>query len=35
MDMFGLTTADLDPLVDGQEGVASFFGQVDGPLMFI
>jgi peroxiredoxin family protein len=35
MEMFGLTTDDLDPLVDDQEGVASFFMQVDGPLTFI
>ncbi|MGZ4146735.1 MAG: DsrE/DsrF/DrsH-like family protein [Actinomycetota bacterium] len=35
MDMFGLTTEELDPLVDGQEGVASFFMDVDGPLTFI
>jgi peroxiredoxin family protein len=35
MEMFGLTTDDLDPLVDDQEGVASFFLDVDGPLTFI
>jgi peroxiredoxin family protein len=35
MEMFGLTTEDLDPLVDGQEGVASFMADVDGPLTFI
>jgi peroxiredoxin family protein len=35
MDMFGLAAADLDPLVDGQEGVASFFMDVDGPVTFI
>jgi peroxiredoxin family protein len=35
MEMFGLTVEDLDPLVDGQEGVASFFMDVDGPVVFI
>jgi peroxiredoxin family protein len=35
MEMFGLATDDLDPLVDGQEGVASFFMNVDGPVTFI
>ncbi|HZD17715.1 MAG TPA: DsrE/DsrF/DrsH-like family protein [Actinomycetota bacterium] len=35
MEMFGLTEEDLDPLVDGQEGVASFFMDVDGPVTFI
>jgi peroxiredoxin family protein len=35
MEMFGITTDDLDPLVDGQEGVASFFLDVDGPVTFI
>jgi peroxiredoxin family protein len=35
MEMFGLTTEDLDPLVDDQEGVASFFMDVDGPVTFI
>lgn len=35
MEMFGLTVDDLDPLVDGQEGVASFFMDVDGPVTFI
>ncbi len=35
MEMFGLTTDDLDPLVDDQEGVASFFLEVDGPVTFI
>ncbi len=35
MDMFDLTTDDLDPLVDDQEGVASFFMDVDGPVTFI
>jgi peroxiredoxin family protein len=35
MEMFGITTEDLDPLVDDQEGVASFFMDVDGPVAFI
>ena len=35
MEMFELTVADLDPLVDDQEGVASFFLDVDGPVTFI
>ena len=35
MEMFGLATDDLDPLVDGREGVASFFMNVDGPVTFI
>lgn len=35
MEMFGLTVQNLDPLVDGQEGVASFFMDVDGPVTFI
>lgn len=35
MDMFGLEVADLDPLVDGQEGVAAFFLHAGGPVTFI
>ncbi len=35
MEMFGLAVEDLDPLVDGQEGVASFFMDADGPVTFI
>ncbi len=35
MEMFAIEVEDLDPLVDGQEGVASFFMDVDGPLTFI
>ena len=31
----GSRSRTLDPLVDGQEGVASFFMDVDGPLTFI
>jgi peroxiredoxin family protein len=35
MDMFGLEVADLDPLVDGQEGVAAFFLHAGGAVTFI
>lgn len=35
MEMFGIGVDDLDPLVDDQEGVASFFMDVDGPVTFI
>ncbi len=35
MEMFGLQVGDLDPLVDDQQGVASFFMNVDGPVTFI
>ena len=35
MEMFGLEVGDLDPLVDDQRGVASFFMNVDGPVTFI
>lgn len=35
MEMFGLEVADLDPLVDGQEGVAGFFLHADGSVTFI
>jgi peroxiredoxin family protein len=35
MEMFGLEVGDLDPLVDDQHGVASFFMEVDGPVTFI
>jgi peroxiredoxin family protein len=35
MEMFGLRVEDLDPLVDDQEGVASFFMDADGPVTFI
>ena len=35
VEMFGIEMADLDPLVDDQEGVASFFSEVDGPVTFI
>jgi peroxiredoxin family protein len=35
MEMFDLRLDELDPLVDDQEGVASFFMEVDGPVTFI
>ena len=35
MEIFGLRIEDLDPLVDGQEGVAAFFVDVDGPVAFV
>jgi peroxiredoxin family protein len=36
MDMFHLTQTDLDPLVDGIEGVAAFIASVsDGQVVFI
>jgi len=35
MEMFGITVDDLDPLVDDQTGVASFFMEVDGPVTFV
>ena len=35
MDMLKIETADLDPLVDGVWGVASFFLGADGPVTFI
>ena len=35
MEMFGLEVSDLDPLVNDQHGVASFFMEVDGPVTFI
>ena len=35
MEMFHITTEELDPLVDDQEGVASFFIDVDGPVTFV
>lgn len=34
-EMFGITKADLDPLVDGIEGVASFMSDARGPITFI
>jgi peroxiredoxin family protein len=35
MEMLHLTTDDLDPMVDGVWGVASFFMEADGPVTFI
>jgi peroxiredoxin family protein len=35
MEMFEITKDDLDPLVDGIWGVASFFLEADGPVTFI
>ncbi|HZQ49971.1 MAG TPA: DsrE/DsrF/DrsH-like family protein [Candidatus Dormibacteraeota bacterium] len=36
MDMFHLTRADLDPLVDGVEGVAAFMASAaDGQVVFV
>ena len=35
MEMFHITKDDLDPLVDGIWGVASFFMAADGPVTFI
>ena len=35
MEMFHITTDDLDPLVDGVWGVAAFFSEATGPVTFI
>jgi len=35
MEMFGIDQDDLDPVVDGVWGVASFFAEADGPVTFI
>jgi peroxiredoxin family protein len=35
MEMLDLTKEDLDPLVDGVEGVAAFMSDVTGPVVFI
>lgn len=35
MEMFEITQDDLDPLVDGIWGVASFFMEAEGPITFI
>ena len=35
MEMFGLAKDDLDPVVDGIWGVASFFSEARGPVTFI
>lgn len=35
MEMFAITVDDLDPLVDDQSGVVTFFMEVDGPVTFV
>jgi peroxiredoxin family protein len=35
MDMFQLQQSDLDPIVDGVTGVASFMSTATGPVVFI
>lgn len=35
MELLRITQDDLDPLVEGVWGVASFFGAADGPVTFI
>jgi peroxiredoxin family protein len=35
MEMFDIGVEELDPLVDGQEGVAAFFMHVEGAVTFI
>ncbi len=35
MDTFGLDQSDLDPMVEGVEGVASFMSRATGPITFI
>jgi peroxiredoxin family protein len=36
MDLFGLAPDELDPMVDGEEGIASFWAEAgDGPVIFI
>lgn len=35
MEMFHITQEDLDPMIDGVWGVASFFAAADGPVTFI
>src|SRR6266540_303642 len=35
MEMFGLTQQDLDPLVDGIQGVAAFMAGATGPIVFV
>jgi peroxiredoxin family protein len=35
MDLFEITRDDLDPLVDGVEGVAAFMAGATGPIVFI
>lgn len=35
METLGISAEELDPLVDGVQGVASFFGSAEGPITFI
>ena len=35
LEMFEIGVDELDPLVDDQEGVASFFLEADGPVTFV
>ena len=35
MEMLAITVDDLDPLVDDQSGVVTFFMEVDGPVTFV
>jgi peroxiredoxin family protein len=35
LEMFHVTKDDLDPMVDGVWGVASFFAEANGPVTFI
>jgi len=35
MEMFGLNREDLDPLVDGVQGVAAFMAGATGPIVFV
>ena len=35
LEMFKITKDDLDPMVDGVWGVASFFAEANGPVTFI
>jgi len=35
LEMFKITKDDLDPMVDGAWGIASFFAEANGPVTFI
>jgi peroxiredoxin family protein len=35
MDALGITDAELDPMVDGVEGIAAFMAEATGPVVFI
>jgi len=35
MDALGITEQQLDPLVDGVEGIAAFMAEANGPVVFI